>query len=107
MVPAHYLSNVGASSAYDDPGSSGRSRTAKKGAPGAGGVEQPSRVQGAAGALIRLSVGEIRRLLWKLVVSVGQSVEEVLAWSRWRRRHQAVAKFYHYKRRGALAYLQL
>jgi hypothetical protein len=41
------------------------------------------------------------------VFVVGQTAAEVLAWSRWRRRHQAIAKFYHYKRRGALAYLQL
>jgi hypothetical protein len=54
-----------------------------------------------------LSVAEIRRLLWKVVFMVRQTVEEVLAWSQWRRRHQAIAKFYHYKRRGALAYLQL
>jgi len=59
------------------------------------------------GPLIRLSVGEIRRLLWKLMFKVEESVEQVLAWSRWRRRHQAVAKFYHYKRRGVLAHLQL
>ena len=57
--------------------------------------------------MIRLSVGEIRRLLWKLVFRVEQAAAAVLAWSRWRRRHQAVAKFYHYKRRCALAYLQL
>jgi hypothetical protein len=52
-------------------------------------------------------VAEIRRLLWKVVFIVEQPVAAVLAWSRWRRRHQAVAKFYHYKRRGALAHLQL
>jgi hypothetical protein len=69
--------------------------------------EQPGTVQGAAGALIRLSVAEVRRLLWKLVFAVEQTAAEVLAWSRWRRRHQAVAKFSHYKRRGALAHLQL
>ncbi len=56
---------------------------------------------------MRLSVAEIRRLLWKLVFVVEQTAAEVLAWSRWRRQHQAVAKFYHYKRRGALEYLQL
>jgi hypothetical protein len=54
-----------------------------------------------------LSVGEIRRLLWKLVDKVEQTAAEVLAWSRWRRRHQAVAKYYHYKRHDALTYLQL
>ncbi|MDQ5851992.1 MAG: hypothetical protein M3380_07970 [Chloroflexota bacterium] len=52
-------------------------------------------------------MGEIRHLLWHLVLLVQQTAAQVLAWSWWRRRHQAVAKFYHYKRRGALAYLQL
>ncbi len=57
--------------------------------------------------MIGLSVAEIRQLLWKLVCVVEQAAEDVLAWSRWRRRHQAVAKFYHYKQRDALQYLQL
>ena len=29
-----------------------------------------------------LSIGEIRRLLWKLVFVVGQTAVEMLAWSR-------------------------
>ena len=45
--------------------------------------------------------------MWKLVFMIEQTAAMVLAWSHWRRRHQAVATFYHYKRRGALAYLQL
>jgi hypothetical protein len=49
----------------------------------------------------------MRHLLWKVVFVVQQTTAEVLAWSRWRRHHQAVAKYYHYKRRGTLAYLQL
>lgn len=44
-----------------------------------------------------LSVSEIRRLLWKLAFRGEQTATEVLAWSRWRRQHQAVAKFYHYQ----------
>jgi hypothetical protein len=54
---------------------------------------------------VPLSVPELRRLMMRL--AAGQPPTEVLAWSRWRRRHQAVAKYYHYKRRGALRYLQL
>jgi hypothetical protein len=30
-----------------------------------------------------------------------QTTHHILAWSHWRRRHQASAKHYHYKRRGA------
>ncbi len=71
------------------------------------GEGQLQAVQGPPRTLIRLSSAEIRHLLWQLVLALGQTAEEILAWSRWRRRHQAVAKYYHYKRRGALAYLQL
>ena len=107
MVLTHHVSHVGTRRLDDDPGSGTRSRAAKKRAAGAGQAEQLGHLQGAAGTLIRLSVGEIRRLLWQLVFRVEQTAAAVLAWSRWRRQHQALAKFYHYQRRGALAYLQL
>jgi hypothetical protein len=48
-----------------------------------------------------LSVQEIRRLLWRVVLAVRQTTPYILAWSHWRRRHQASAKHYHYQRRGA------
>jgi hypothetical protein len=58
--------------------------------------------------VVRLSVAEIRHLLSRLVFRLRSSLEHVLAWSHWRRHHQAAAKFYHYKRRGALlTHLQL
>jgi hypothetical protein len=47
-----------------------------------------------------LSVQEIRRLLWRVVLAVQQTAHHILAWSHWRRRHQASAKQYHYQRRG-------
>ena len=43
----------------------------------------------------------MRRLLWRLVLAVQQTAHHIVRWSQWRRRHQAIAKFYHYKRRGA------
>ena len=48
-----------------------------------------------------LTVPEVRRLLWKLVWQAPLQAERVLAWSRWRRRHQARAKRAHIKRRAA------
>lgn len=58
--------------------------------------------------LIPLTVPEVRRLLWGVVWRAFPTVEHVLAWSTWRRHHQAVAKRCHYKRRGViLPYLQL
>jgi hypothetical protein len=56
-----------------------------------------------AAELIPLTVPEVRRLRWLLVWSAVPSPTFVLAWSRWRRRHQAQARRSHYKRR--LAYL--
>ena len=49
-----------------------------------------------------MSVPEIRRLLWRLVLAVQQTAQQILAWSRWRRWHQGIARYYHDKRRGAL-----
>jgi hypothetical protein len=47
-----------------------------------------------------VTVPEVRRLLWGVVWRAFPSVEQVLAWSAWRRHHQAVAKRCHYRRRG-------
>jgi hypothetical protein len=52
--------------------------------------------------LIPLTVPEVRRLLWGVVWRAFPSVEQVLAWSVWRRHHQAVAKRCHYRRRGVI-----
>jgi hypothetical protein len=49
-----------------------------------------------------LSVQEIRRLLWRIVLEVQQIAHYILAWSHWRRGHQASAQYYHYKCRGAV-----
>ena len=57
----------------------------------------------AVGVLVALSVPEIRRLLWRLVLAVQQTTHAILTWSYWRRQHQSRAKYYHYKCRGALA----
>ncbi len=54
-----------------------------------------------AAALLPLTVPEVRRLLWRLIWSAMPPPEAVLAWSRWRRRHQAQARRCHYKRRLA------
>jgi hypothetical protein len=43
----------------------------------------------------------MRRLLWRMVLAAQQTAHHLLSWSPWRRGHQAVAKHYHYKRRGA------
>jgi hypothetical protein len=40
-----------------------------------------------------------------MVLVVEQTAHHLLAWSQWRRWHQSLAKYYHYKRRGALAEL--
>lgn len=58
--------------------------------------------------MVPLSVAEIRRLFFCLVSKLPLSFTYHLAWSFWRRAHQALARLYHYKRRRALAgHLQL
>lgn len=50
--------------------------------------------------LIPLTVNEIRRLFAKLVANTVHTLAHWLAWSLWRRRHQARARASHYRRRG-------
>jgi hypothetical protein len=49
--------------------------------------------------LLPLTVPEVRRLLLALVWTTPVRPGFVLAWSRWRRRHQARARRAHYHRR--------
>jgi SRSO17 transposase len=50
--------------------------------------------------LIPLTVPEVRRLFAKLITSAAHGLKHWLAWSQWRRRHQARARQSHYQRRG-------
>jgi SRSO17 transposase len=52
--------------------------------------------------LIPLTVNEIRRLFTGLLTRPSQTKTDVLNWSRWRRRHQAIALACHYRRRAQL-----
>jgi hypothetical protein len=49
-----------------------------------------------------VSIPEVRRLLWRLVLAVPQTARPILSWSQWRRWHQTIAQYYHYRRRLAL-----
>lgn len=49
--------------------------------------------------LIPITVNELRRLFDALVMGKTATVEHILNWSRWRRRHQATARRCHYRRR--------
>jgi LAS superfamily LD-carboxypeptidase LdcB len=62
--------------------------------------EQLGDIQGDARARVPLSVSEIRRLFWRLVLATQQKVQRILAWSTWRRWHQGIAQYWHSKRRA-------
>ena len=49
--------------------------------------------------LIALTVNESRRLFDALLLATNQTITSLLAWSRWRRRHQYRARLSHYRRR--------
>lgn len=49
--------------------------------------------------LITLTVNEFRRLFDALLLATNYTVATLLAWSRWRRRHQYRARLSHYRRR--------
>ena len=55
--------------------------------------------QPAPAGLIALTVNEFRRLFDALLLATHRTVASLLAWSRWRRRHQHRARQCHYKRR--------
>jgi hypothetical protein len=48
--------------------------------------------------LIPLTVEEIRHLFGKLIANTVHTIGHWLAWSQWRRQHQARAKTSHYRR---------
>lgn len=49
--------------------------------------------------LIPLTLNETRRLLIRLLARPAQDLAHLLRWSLWRRRHQAIARDCHYRRR--------
>ncbi len=63
------------------------------------GAESDGQMEAAAPSCIPLTVPEIRKLLWHLAWRVVPDLIVVITWSMWRRRHQAVAKAFHWKRR--------
>jgi hypothetical protein len=52
-------------------------------------------------ALLPLTMPEVWRLLYRLVWCSVPSQDHTLAWSYWRRRHQARARYFHYRSRLA------
>jgi hypothetical protein len=52
-----------------------------------------------AGALIPLTVPEVRKLLWQWLWRQPPKIRHIVGLSFWRRQHQAVAKACHYRRR--------
>src|SRR5262245_9070083 len=99
MVSPYNAGHVGVCAVDGPAGRSPATGGAKKNmaAPQA---EQLGGLQGTARAGVPLSVSEIRRLFWRLVLVTQQKMEQILAWSRWRRWHQGIAQYWHYKRRA-------
>ena len=100
MVAAYHVGDVGVCAVDGATGRPpARSTPVKKNLAGLP-AEPSDRLQDFARAEAPLSVREIRRLLWRLVLATQQRVERMLAWSTWRRWHQGIAKYWHYKRRA-------
>ena len=53
--------------------------------------------------LFCLSLAELKRYLWKLLFPRSWSIEFILHWSFWRRKHQASARFFHYRKHGQIS----
>ncbi|WP_250121618.1 hypothetical protein [Chroococcidiopsis sp. CCMEE 29] len=57
-------------------------------------------VQSGPWALVCLSLAELRRWLWRFLLPRSWSLESILHWSFWRRHHQALARYHHYRKRS-------
>ena len=87
MVSAYHARDVGLRPFGRLTGGPHRCRDVKKKSAPRPEAERPGVLQGSAGPDVLLSVPEIRRLLWRLVLAVQQTVIQISAWSRWRRWH--------------------
>jgi hypothetical protein len=57
-------------------------------------------VQGGPCALVRLSLAELRRWVGRLLFPRFWSLDLIFHWSFWRRHHQALARYHHYRKRS-------
>src|SRR5262245_34812663 len=102
MVSPHHLGHVGASVFGSRAGRNGD----RRGPPQRGAEaedDQFGALQRAPRAPVRLRGAEIRGLFWQRVAVVERSATSILQWSRWRRWHQAWARYYHHRRRQGQA----
>jgi hypothetical protein len=53
---------------------------------------------------VPLSVPEIRHLLAFVLRGAAHDIEHLLHWSDWRRRHQFLAQFFHYRKQNSLLF---
>ena len=73
-----------------------------------GGRQKKLRAAGSHRRLRRVRVAEVHRFFVALLRGRARVlIAHVLPWSNWRRRHQAVAKFFLYKAGKAFDHLQL
>ena len=100
MVSAYHVGQVGVGAVDGAAGRAPARRTPVKKHVAGLHAEQSDRLQDLARAGVPLRVSEMRRLFWRLVLATQQRVERILAWSAWRRWHQGIAKYWHYKRRA-------
>ena len=59
-------------------------------------------IQGGAEPWGPWSAAETRRLFWRLVLAPRQMIGQLLDWPAWRRWHQGIVQYYHYRRRTVL-----
>jgi hypothetical protein len=61
---------------------------------------RPSGATSSPDGLIAITVNELSRLLHALIIDPARRAADVIAWSLFRRRHQAAAKTSHYTRQA-------
>src|SRR5262245_59330937 len=70
-----------------------------KGVPGCGALQNGGASCGHFARIPQFDPAMLR-LFWRLVLATKQTIGHILEWSAWRRWHQGMAQFYHYKRRA-------
>ena len=96
MAPTHYLGH-GCPCFFNRHAGTGNPVGPPK--KGEGFLPKLDCIQTQPGTAMPLTVPEVRRLLEKVLWQQVVPLIHVWAWSYWRRRHQAMSRFYHYRKR--------
>src|SRR5690606_19062372 len=104
MAPTHYLGH-GCPCLFNRHAGTGNPVGPPK--KGEGFLPELDCIQTQPGTAMPLTVPEVRRLLEKVLWQQVVPLIHIWAWFYWRRRHQVMSRFYHYRKRLLSPQVQL